>query len=198
MVLVLPSFLLHDLTYPLAQTWREMLVSKEGKATTGTFLGLNLFPLRVPPEQPHCTFKEHQQLSPLSAIHHEFTLHSNSCKNKMESSAAVRNKGFFPCSCWDHHVAKMELPCAKLSASVKTYEQTSCCQKENRGKSEKPPWFVCNKEAGSIGQVQTQPRMDWSRWQIPVCLKISGSVAVCTHEEEAPSSWPASWHGHIR
>lgn len=99
--MVLPSFLLHDLTYPRAQTWREMLVSKQSKATTGTFLGLNLFPLWVPPEQPHCTFKEHQHLSPLSAIHHEFALRSNSCKNKMESSAAVRNKGFFPCSCWE-------------------------------------------------------------------------------------------------
>lgn len=98
MVLVFPSpelILLHDLTYPLPDMKGDAGVKTGGKATTGTFLGLNQFCVQVPPEPPHCTFKEHQQLSQHLAVHCEFALHPKSHKNKIQTSAAVRTKGYF-------------------------------------------------------------------------------------------------------
>lgn len=54
-------------------------------------------------------------------------------------------------------MARMEFLCAKLSASVNLYEQTVCYQEENWGKPEKPPWLVCNEQAGVISVTDICP-----------------------------------------
>lgn len=100
MVLLFPSpepILTHDLTYPLPQTWRAMLISKQGaKQWQAHFWGLTHFPLGSH-QSRHTTYlkREHQQLSQHLPVCFPFTLHSKRHKNKVNPSAAVRTEGYF-------------------------------------------------------------------------------------------------------
>lgn len=82
------SVLLHNLIYPLPQAWKVMLISKQGQKNNRDISGLETFSILVPPK----LLEEHQPRSLHLVVHCQLTLHSNSHKNEINPSTAVRTK----------------------------------------------------------------------------------------------------------